>query len=293
MQDDALVSTEWLAARLGAPDVRVVDGSYYLPDEGLDPRVEYDAAHIPGARFFDIDAIADDKAPLPHMLPPVEKFVSRVRALGIGDGHKVVVYDQKGLFSAARVWWTFRVFGHTDVAVLDGGLPKWIADGQPVDDLPVEPRDRHFTARRDGSLVRDVTQVALQVKLGDEQIVDARSPGRFEGTEPEPRAGMRSGHIPGARNVHYASLLNEDRTMKPLDDLRAAFASAGVDLSRPVIASCGSGVTAAILTLALYRLGHHRHAVYDGSWAEWGMYPDLSVATGPADNAPNPATGAG
>ncbi|MEM6421320.1 MAG: sulfurtransferase, partial [Pseudomonadota bacterium] len=250
-QDGNLVSTDWLADHLGAPDVRVLDASYYLPDEGLDPRREYTAAHIPGARFFDIDEIADAKSELPHMLPPVEKFVARIRAMGIGDGHRVVVYDQKGLFSAARVWWTFRVFGHLDVVVLDGGLPKWVAEGRAVEDMPPDPRDRHFTARRDASLVRDVTQVALQVKLGEEQLVDARSPGRFEGSEAEPRPGMRSGHIPGSVNLHYRRLLNADNTMKPPAELRAQFEEAGVDLARPIITTCGSGVTAAILTLAL------------------------------------------
>ncbi|MEL6481957.1 MAG: 3-mercaptopyruvate sulfurtransferase [Pseudomonadota bacterium] len=282
MAEDLLVSTEWLAARLGAPDIRVLDGSYYLPTEGRDAAALYADAHIPGARFFDIDEIADAKSDLPHMAPPVEKFVSRVRAMGIGDGHRVVVYDQKGLFSAARVWWMFRLFGHEDVVVLDGGLPKWMAEGRPVEDMPPDPRDRHFTARRDASLVRDVTQVALQVKLGEEQIVDARSPGRFRGEEPEPRPGMRSGHIPGARNVHYATLLNADGTMKDVPALKAAFEAAGVDLARPIITSCGSGVTAAVLTLALHRIGHAKNALYDGSWAEWGMYPDLAVETGDA-----------
>ncbi|MEO1315599.1 MAG: 3-mercaptopyruvate sulfurtransferase [Pseudomonadota bacterium] len=280
MADDLLVSTDWLAERLGAPDVRVLDGSYYLPTEDRDAPALYRDAHIPGARFFDIDDIADGKSELPHMAPPVEKFVSRVRAMGIGDGHRVVVYDQKGLFSAARVWWMFRLFGHQDVVVLDGGLPKWMAEGRPVEDMAPDPRDRHFTARRNASLVRDVTQVALQVKLGEEQIVDARSPGRFTGEEPEPRPGMRSGHIPGAKNVHYASLLNADGTMKDVPALKAAFEGAGVDLARPIVTSCGSGVTAAVLTLALHRMGHAKNALYDGSWAEWGMYPDLAVETG-------------
>jgi len=275
-----LVSTDWLAERLTAPDIRILDASYYLPGDKRNGYQEYRKAHIPGARFFDIDDIADSHSPLPHMLPPVEKFVSRVRRMGIGDGHRVVVYDQQGLFSAARVWWTFRVFGHQDVAVLDGGLPKWLAEGRPVDDEEPDPRERHFTGRRNASMVRDVTQIAGAAKLRGEQIVDARAPGRFRGEEPEPRAGLRAGHIPGSKNVHYASLLNPDGTMKSVDETRAAFEAAGVDLKQPVVTSCGSGVTAAILTLALHRMGHTRNALYDGSWVEWGAYPDLAVETG-------------
>jgi thiosulfate/3-mercaptopyruvate sulfurtransferase len=252
----------------------------YLPGDGRNGYEEYHKAHIPGARFFDIDDIADSHSPLPHMLPPVEKFVSRVRKMGIGDGHRVIVYDQQGLFSAARVWWMFRIFGHQDVAVLDGGLPKWLAGGHPVEDDEPDPRERHFTGRRNASMVRGVTQIAGAAKLRDEQIVDARSPGRFRGDEPEPRAGLRAGHIPGARNVHYASLLNPDGTMKQIDATRAVFEAAGVDLKRPIVTSCGSGVTAAILTLALHRMGHARNALYDGSWVEWGAYPDLAVETG-------------
>jgi thiosulfate/3-mercaptopyruvate sulfurtransferase len=275
-----LVSTDWLAERLHAPDIRILDASYYLPGDKRNGYALYREAHIPGARFFDIDEIADSHSPLPHMLPPVEKFVSRVRAMGIGDGHRVIVYDQQGLFSAARVWWTFRVFGHQDVAVLDGGLPKWRAEGRPVDDEEPDPRERHFTARRNAAMVRDVTQIAGAAKLRVEQIVDARSPARFRGEEPEPRAGLRSGHIPGAKNVHYASLLNPDGTMKGVEETRAIFEAAGVDLGQPIVTSCGSGVTAAILTLALHRMGHTRNALYDGSWVEWGAYPDLAVETG-------------
>ncbi|MEM9147182.1 MAG: 3-mercaptopyruvate sulfurtransferase [Pseudomonadota bacterium] len=275
-----LVSTDWLGERLTSPDIRILDASWHLPDTGRDGRAEYEEGHIPGARFFDIDLLSDRTSSLPHMLPPVEQFVSAVRKMGIGDGHRVIVYDQTGLFSAARAWWMFRHFGHDDVAVLDGGLPKWKAEGGPLEDLAPEPRDRHFTARRDASMVRDVTQIAGAVKLGHEQLVDARSPERFAGQEAEPRPGLRAGHIPGARNVHYRSLLNDDMTMKDPDDLRAVFEAAGVDLARPIVSTCGSGVTACILSLALRRIGHGRNAVYDGSWAEWGAYPDLALETG-------------
>lgn len=284
MADDprTLVSTDWLEAHLGDPDLRIIDGSYYLPDMGRDARAEYDAAHIPGARFFDIDEISDQRSDLPHMAPPVEKFMSRMRAMGIGDGHQVVVYDGAGLFSAPRVWWTFRLMGKTDVAVLDGGFPKWQAEGRPVEDMPPVMRDRHMTAVRQNMLVRDVTQVAAAAKLGDHEIIDARSPSRFRGEEPEPREGLRAGHIPGSKNVHYRTLLNDDGTMKSPDDLRAVFEASGVDLAKPAITTCGSGVTAAILSLALERMGRDRWTLYDGSWAEWGMYGDLKVATGDA-----------
>lgn len=274
-----LVSTDWLAERLNAPDVRILDASLYLPTDGRNGRALYEAAHIPGARFFDIDEISDDHSPLPHMVPPVEKFVARVRKMGIGDGHRIVVYDQQGIYSAARVWWMFRLFGHDDIAVLDGGLPKWQAEGRPVDDVDPDPRERHFTGRRNGAMVRDVTQMARAVKLRDEQIVDARAPGRFSGKEAEPRKGLRSGRIPGSTNVFFSSLLNDDQTMKSADETRAIFEAAGVDLTKPVVTTCGSGVTACVLALALARLGHARNAVYDGSWVEWGAYDDLEVET--------------
>lgn len=277
-----LVSTDWLARHLEAPDVRVLDGSWHMPALGRNARAEYAEAHIPGAQFFDIDEIADTRSSLPHMAPPPEKFVSRVRAMGIGDGHRVVVYDQAGIVAACRVWWMFRLMGHGDVAVLDGGLPKWLAEGREVEDLEPPRRDRHFTARRDASLVRDVTQVAAAVKLGGEQIVDARSEGRFAGEEAEPRAGLRGGHMPGARNLPYQRLLNADGTMKAPEEIEAAFTAAGVDLERPVIASCGSGVSACVLALGLERIGRRRWSVYDGSWTEWGAYPDLAIETGPA-----------
>lgn len=275
-----LVSTQWLETHLKDPDLRVLDASWYLPDAGRDPRNEYLAAHIPGARFFDIDEIADHRSPLPHMAPPPEKFISRMRAMGVGDGHQVVVYDSAGLFSAARVWWTFRLMGKADVAVLDGGFRKWQSEGRPVEDVLPVIRDRHMTVQRQASLSKDVTQVAHASKLDDTEIIDARSAARFRGEVPEPRPGLRSGHIPGSRNVPYSTLLNPDGTMKDLAGLRAAFAGAGVDLTRPAITTCGSGVTAAILSLALERLGHRNHALYDGSWAEWGMYHDLKVAKG-------------
>ncbi len=209
-----LVSTDWLAAHLSAPDLRILDASWHMPAAGRDARAEFEAAHIPGARFFDIDEIADEQSSLPHMAPPVEKFVSRMRAMGIGDGHRVVVYDTLGMFSAPRVWWTFRLFGKTDVAVLDGGLPKWRAEGRPLESGQPMLRDRHFTARRHAGLVRDVTQVAASAKLGDAQIIDARAADRFRGEAPEPRPGLRSGHIPGSKNVPHASLVNPDGTMK-------------------------------------------------------------------------------
>lgn len=275
-----LVSTAWLAAHRSDPDLRVIDASWYMPDAGRDPKAEYKAAHIPGARFFDIDEITDSRSNLPHMAPPPEKFVSRMRAMGIGDGHQVVVYDGAGLFSAARVWWTFRLMGKSDVAVLDGGFPKWQAEGREVEDMPPVLRDRHITVSRQHGLVKDVTQVAHAAKLGEAEIIDARSAARFKGEAPEPRPGLRSGHIPGSKNVPYASLLNPDGTMKPVADLRAVFEAAGVNLSKPAITSCGSGVTAAILSLALERMGHKNHALYDGSWAEWGMYEDLAVEKG-------------
>jgi len=277
-----LVSTNWLAAHLNDPDLRVLDASWYLPDVGRDPKAEYAAGHIPGARFFDISEISDARSDLPHMVPPIEKFMSRMRAMGVGDGHQVVVYDGSGLSSAARVWWLFRLMGQDNVAVLDGGFPKWQAEGHPVEDLPPMLRDRHMTVRFQNHLVRDVTQVAAASKLGTPQIVDARSAARFRGEAPEPRPGLRAGHIPGSRNVPFGLVLHEDGTMKEEDALRGVFESAGIDLDQPIITTCGSGVTAAVLSLALERLGHRDHALYDGSWAEWGMFPTVPVATGDA-----------
>ena len=277
-----LVSTDWLAAHLSDPDLRIIDASWHMPATGRDARAEYDAGHIPAARFFDIDAISDKRSALPHMAPPPEMFISRLRAMGVGDGHQVVIYDNSDVRSAFRVWWTFRLMGKTDVAVLDGGLPKWRAEGRALEDMPPVMRDRHITVQRQAGLVRDVTQVAAASKLGDPQIVDARSPERFRGDQPEPRAGLRAGHIPGSRNLPFGRLFNADGTMIGPDAIRAAFADAGIDLSRPVITTCGSGVTAAALSFALERAGHRDHSLYDGSWTEWGSFADLNIATGDA-----------
>ncbi len=277
---DPLVTTAWLADNLDAPDLKVVDASWYFPQEQRDAQAEYAAAHSPGAVFFDIDDIADDTTDLPHMLPDAVKFSARVRRLGLGDGSRIVVYDQLGLRSAARVWWTFRVMGHQDVFVLDGGLPKWIAEGRRVEDIPPPPRERHFTARFDGGLVRGVDQVRKAIETGEAQIVDARPAARFSGEAPEPRAGLRGGHMPGAFSVPSSALLAPDGTVLGKDRLEALFTSAGVDLDRPIITSCGSGITAAMLALALARLGRWRAPVYDGSWAEWGGRDDTPVVTG-------------
>jgi thiosulfate/3-mercaptopyruvate sulfurtransferase len=257
-----------------------MDASWYLPEMERDAKAEYAAAHIPGARFFDIDDVSDHRSALPHMAPPVEKFMSRMRALGVGDGHQVVVYDGAGLFSAARVWWLFRLMGKTDIAVLDGGFAKWQAEGRAIEDMAPVIRDRHMTVQRQAHLIKDVTQVASASKLGNWQIVDARSPARFKGEEPEKRPGLRSGHIPSSKNVYYRDLLKSDGTMKDLPALRVIFEGAGIDMAKPVVTTCGSGVTAAILSLALERLGHPMTALYDGSWSEWGQFDQLKIATG-------------
>jgi thiosulfate/3-mercaptopyruvate sulfurtransferase len=269
-----VVSAEWLKSHLTAPDVRVLDCTYFMPGSPQTGKQAYDAHHIPGARHFDIDDIADTTIPLPHMMPPPEKFSSRVRKLGLGDGHRVICYDQNGFLASARVWWMFRAMGHADVAVLDGGFNAWRNAGGAVEDLPPHfVADRHFTVRPRQDLVRSIDQVKQNLESKVAQVVDARSGPRFRAEAPEPRPGLRGGHIPGSLNVYYGDLIAADGRLKSETDMRAVFAAAGVDLSKPIINSCGSGVTAAILALAQSMLGHDDASVYDGSWTEWGQ-PD-------------------
>ena len=279
---DILVTTDWLARHIDNPGLRILDGSWHLPTDPRDARAEYEAQHIPGAQFFDIDAISDTSSPLPHMVPDADQFAAQVAALGISAENSVVVYDHSGLWSAARVWWLLRAMGIPRVAVLDGGLRKWLAEGRSTTESSATPKPATLTARMDQSLVRDAAQVLRATQDPDIQIVDARAPERFRGEVPEPRAGLRSGHIPGSRNVCYKALLGEDGTLKPDAQLKQAFEEADVDLKKPIITTCGSGVTASVLYLALEKLGHHDLAIYDGSWTEWGQKQELPIETGAA-----------
>ncbi len=277
-----LVSTEWLAAQLvrlqsGGSRVRVLDGTWHMPHLERDPRREFEEAHIPGAAFFDIDAIADRTTSLPHMLPSAAQFSRQAGELGISNRDLVVIYDVRGVVSAARVWWTFRAMGHDRVAVLDGGLRKWTAEGRPVETGPAKVAPARFRAHLRRAIVRNLEQVRRNIGTRREQVLDARSRGRFAGTEPEPRAGLRGGHIPGSLNLPYDALYQSDGTMLPPEGLRQAFAASGVDPARPVATTCGSGITASVLALGLHLIGHRKVAVYDGSWTEWAGHPDTPV----------------
>jgi thiosulfate/3-mercaptopyruvate sulfurtransferase len=281
MAHDIFVSTQWLAERLDAPDIVVVEGSYYLPAQNRDANAEYAQQRIPGAVRFDIDVVKDKGSNLPHMLPRPDVFAAAVGAMGIGDGMRIVVYDGLGLFSAPRVRWTFQTFGAKDVVILEGGMPQWLAEGRPVEDgAPRQRAPRSFTARLDHSAVADADDIARAIAGNSAQVVDARAADRFRGEAPEPRAGLRSGHIPGSLNVPSSALVADGKLKSP-EEIVAAFQSAGVDLDRPVMTTCGSGVSAVILSTALESIGKSTRAVYDGSWSEWGA-SDRPIATGPA-----------
>ena len=282
--DDPLVSTEWLAGHLDDPEIRVIDASFKMPGVLPLPIDDFRAAHIPGAAFFDVDTVSDHSSPLPHMYPDAGQFACDVAALGICDGDTVVIYDAGGWVAAPRAWWMFLSFGYSRVRVLEGGLKAWRAEGRTVEAGDATPKPgRVSDLALDAGMIRSGDQLVANLASKAEQVIDARARNRFEGSVAEPRPGLRAGHIPGSRNLPYNELIDgETGTMKPLVDLRRAFEAAGLDLDRPVVTTCGSGVSAAVLTLALYRLGVRGSALYDGSWSEWGMADGPPVATGPA-----------
>ncbi len=283
MTIDPLVSTQWLADHLKDPNIRVLDATFKLPGVTPLPKDDFLSAHIPGAVFFDVEAVSDHSSSLPHMFPSADQFGRDVGSLGIGKDDTVVIYDAGGWVAAPRAWWMFLSFGHTNVRLLDGGMKKWLAENRPVEGGDAKPKSKTFKATFDAARVRSMQQMIGNLESKMEQVIDARPSGRFDGSVSEPRPGLRAGHIPGSRSVPYAGLFDATTgAMKSPDELRAAFSGAGVDLKKPIVTSCGSGVSAGVLTLALYRLGVTETSLYDGSWSEWGVGGGPPVATGPA-----------